>query len=283
MNFEDARVNPARPQTPSLFDALRDEPSPPAIPPATLRRPAPPPPVPPLAVNSGAFVTEARAAQLFVEAAALHRPGTVRSARISFHPFRATLSTFKILANGVAHVKIHVAFRRAPEIVLAQASAIMCSRSRGRKTLDREAYDDFVRGLAPTDFELPGARKSRPKALSTPGTYHSLDESFDRVNQTYFQSQLAKPQLCWSPVRARRLLGSYHERKDRLIISQVFDSPKIPDWVLDYLMFHELLHKFLGIGRRDDGRRCVHGSEFREIEKKYAYFEEAQAFLKKKL
>ena len=77
--------------------------------------------------------------------------------------------------------------------------------------------------------------------------------------------------------------GNAHERKDRLIISQVFDSPKIPHWVLDYLMFHELLHKFLGIGRRDDGRRCMHGSEFREIEKQYAYFEEAQAFLKKKL
>ena len=84
-------------------------------------------------------------------------------------------------------------------------------------------------------------------------------------------------------MRARRLLGSYHARKDRVIISRVFDSAKVPLFVLDYLMFHELLHKFLGIGRRDDGRRCMHGSEFREIEKQYAYFEEAQAFLKKKL
>jgi hypothetical protein len=256
--------------TPTLFDTARDES-------AARPLPAHSAPVPKL------FITESRAGQLFVEAAALHRPGAVRNASVSFHPFRATLYTFKINRAGVAHVKFHVAFRRAPEIVLTQACAVMICRSRGRKAFQRAEYDAFVRNLAPTDFELPGARKSRQLALSTPGKFHSLDESFDRVNETYFQSQLSKPQLCWSPVHARRLLGSYHERKDRLIISQVFDSPKIPAYVLDYLMYHELLHKFLGIGRRDDGRRCVHGREFREIEKRYAYFAEAQAFLKKKL
>ena len=276
-------MSSAIPHTPTLFDALRDEPPRPVTPPRLLRRPAPRPPIPPLAPSSGAFLTESRVAQVFVEAAAQHRPGSVRTARVSFHPFRSTLYTFKIFSDGVAKVKFHVAFRRAPEVVLAQASAIICCRSRGRKFLERDAYDAFVRGISPTEFDLPGARKSRQTSLPAPGAHHSLDESFERVNSTYFQSQLAKPQLCWSPVRARRLLGSYHERKDRLIISQVFDSPKIPLWVLDYLMFHELLHKFLGIGRRGDGRRCMHGREFREIEKTYAYFDEAKAFLKKKL
>jgi hypothetical protein len=248
----------------SLFDTL----------PGLTPEPAP--------VAPSAFVTESRAAQLFLNAAQTHRPGKVRTVRISFHPFRTTLYTYKIGRLGNAHVKFHMAFRRAPELAVAQACAIMLSRGGGRRTnCERDAYDTFVRAMPPTDFELPGARRGRKLALSKPGRVHSLDESFDRVNRRYFKSQLAKPELCWSPVRARRLLGSYHERKDRLIISQLFDSPRIPAQVLDFLMFHELLHKFLGVGRRGDGRRSVHGREFREIERQFENYDQVQQFLKK--
>jgi hypothetical protein len=239
------------------------------------------PELPPVGVAAH-FITESRASELFLEAAEAYRPGKVRSARISFHPFRATLYTYKIGRFGDAHVKFHVAFRKAPEIAFAQACGIMLNRSRrNRVACERAAYDAFVRAIPPTDFELPGARRGRKLALSVPGSHHSLDESFDRVNVRYFKSQMAKPELCWSPVRARRLLGSYHERRDRLIISQLFDSPRIPAFVLDFLMFHELLHKFLGIGKRNDGKRLVHGRDFRKLERQFERFDEAQAFLKK--
>jgi len=231
---------------------------------------------------ASSFMTESRVGELFLIAAHAYRPGRVRTVKISFHPFRTTLYTFKIGRLGDAHVKFHMAFRRAPELAVAQACAIMLNRTRGRRTdCDRAAYDAFVRAMPPTDFELPGARRGRKLALSTPGRHHSLDESFERVNRRYFKSQLAKPELCWSPVRARQLLGSYHERKDRLIISQLFDSPKVPALVLDFLMFHELLHKFLGIGRRGDGKRCLHGRDFREIERQFENYDQVQEFLKK--
>jgi len=149
-----------------------------------------------------------------------------------------------------------------------------------RKPIERGAYDAFVRSLGPSEFELPGARKGRQLSVCEPGVYRALEDSFNRVNVEYFKSQLPQPQLCWSPVRARRILGSYQERNDRLIISRLFDSLKVPEFVLDYLMFHELLHKFLGIGRRDDGKRCVHGREFRDLEKQFKQFEAAQIFLK---
>ena len=274
----------------TLFDLVREDrvTAPLSPSPSTGRGPGPGPGG---GVEPAAFITESRAAQLFMDAARVHRPN-IAGARVSFHPFRATLYTFKIRRSGaahanstvdLAHVKFHVAFRRAPELVVAQAAAIMLCRSRGRKTntAGRAAYDAFVRAMPPGEFELPGARKGRRLALAVPGRRHSLDESFARVNRTYFQSQLEKPELCWSPVRARRLLGSYHERKDRLIISQIFDSNKVPAFVLDYLMYHELLHKFLGIGRRDDGRRSVHSREFKQLEKRYAQYGEATAFLQK--
>src|SRR5262249_16650714 len=138
----------------------------------------------------------------------------------------------------------------------------------------------FVRSLTQSDFNLPGARRGRRQSVSAPGRHKSLEESFRRVNTEYFSTQLAAPELCWSPARARRILGSYHHRNDRLIISRLFDSSKVPEFVLDYLMYHELLHKALGVGVRHDGKRCLHGAEFRRREQQFKRYREAQQFLK---
>jgi len=228
------------------------------------------------------YMTESRAAELFLHIAHEHRSGQIRHADVIFKPFRSTLYSFKILQSGSAHVKMHIAFRKAPEIVLIQAMHLMLRRRRSdRSAIARAEYDTFVRAIPPADFELPGARRGRRLSFTGPGRCRSLEESFQRVNNEYFHSKLEQPELCWSPVAARRVLGSYQERKDRLIISQVFDSPKVPLFVLDYLMYHELLHKFLGIGRRSDGKRCMHGPEFRAIETQFRYYKEAQQFLKR--
>lgn len=226
------------------------------------------------------FTTEARAAAIFLDACQSSGENHIKRVAVRFHPFRATLYSFKINKSGLVSVKLHVAFRRAPDDVLAQAARVMLARRRGRK-VERSLYDSFIRAMPDTDFELPGARRATSRATQGPGVHRSLEESFQRINQEYFQSQLPQPELCWSPVRAKRLLGSYHHRKDRLIISRVFDSPKVPVFVLDFLMYHELLHKFLGVGRKDDGRRCIHGKEFRDLEKQYRQYNEARQFLKR--
>ncbi len=231
---------------------------------------------------SETFMTEARAVEIFLRSAREHRRENIRHVRVSFKPFRSTLYSFRINRAGWAHVKFHLAFRRAPENVLEQAAGIIFRRrSAGRNTPQWAAYDAFVKAIPPSDFELPGARRGRRLSLPGPGAYQSLEESFKRVNEEYFQDQLARPELCWSPVRARRILGSYQERTDRLIVSRLFDSPKIPACVLDYLMYHELLHKFLGIGQGRDGRRCLHGREFHELERRFRFYEEARQYLKK--
>jgi hypothetical protein len=234
-----------------------------------------------ISLHASSFVTESRVGEIILEMAQFRPSNTIRKIQIVFRPFRATLYSFKIGRGGLATVKFHVSFRRASETVLYQAAQIMLLRRlKNWRHADRSAYDDFVRALGPTEFELPGARASRQVSSTEPGIHRSLDECFNRVNADYFQSKLDVPQLCWSPVKARRILGSYQERNDRLIISKLFDNPKVPLYVLDYLMFHELLHKFLGIGRRGDGKRCMHGKEFREMERQYKYFAQAQAFLK---
>ncbi|MCW8130215.1 MAG: hypothetical protein KIS92_07695 [Planctomycetota bacterium] len=225
---------------------------------------------------------EARAGRLFLQAAQERRRTQMRSVRVEFRPFRSTLYSYRIKPNGAALVQFHAVFRDASDEVLLQAAHLMLCRTRpARRNIPREAYDAFVRAIPPESFEMPGARKESARARPGPGEHRSLDESFQRVNAMYFEGKLAKPSLCWSPRRSRRLLGSYHERKDRVIVSRLFDSERVPIFLLDYIMYHELLHKHLGVGKRSDGRRCVHSAEFRRLERKYIRFEEVLALLKR--
>ena len=54
----------------------------------------------------------------------------------------------------------------------------------------------------------------------------------------------------------------------------------MPEYVVDYILYHELLHKKHGAVRRDD-RRCVHTPEFRAEERLFPRYAEADAFLER--
>jgi hypothetical protein len=158
---------------------------------------------------------------------------------------------------------------------------MLCRRRDARRRLERAAYDAFVRAIPPEAFEQTARRNGSRRARPGPGRFRSLEECFARVNARFFAGALPKPELCWSPRRSRRLLASYQERSDRVIVSRLFDSDRVPLFILDYLMYHELLHKRLGIGRRADGKRHLHGAAFRQLERRFDRYAEAAAFLRR--
>ena len=232
--------------------------------------------------DCGAPGPHARAQTQFLRAAQEREGLEVRRVRVEFRPFRATLYSFRISPDGTARLKFHRVFELAPDEVLYQAARLMlCRRRRDRARVERRAYDEFVRALPPGVFDLPGARRATWRARPGPGRVHSLEESFARVNARYFQGHLSRPGLCWSPRAARRVLGTYQERSDRVIVSRRLDAVNVPLFVLDYLMYHELLHKFLGPRRHRDGRRNLHGAEFKRLERRFEKLTEARKWLRK--
>ena len=117
-----------------------------------------------------------------------------------------------------------------------------------------------------------------PPAQSTQGRTHNLDKSFDRVNAEYFDGKMAKPKLHWNEVLTVRKFGHYQFSRDTVMLSISLDDPKGPAFVVDFVMYHELLHKKHGI-KLVNGRRMVHTPAFRADERKYARYDEAQAYL----
>jgi hypothetical protein len=100
------------------------------------------------------------------------------------------------------------------------------------------------------------------------GLTHDLHQSFDRVNKTYFDASMVPPRLCWSKRPTRRKLGHYDALRDTVMISKTLDNRQVPESALDFVMYHELLHKHHGI-RWQSGRAHAHTPAFRRDEQRY--------------
>ena len=128
------------------------------------------------------------------------------------------------------------------------------SRSRNgqtHETLSIELYNAFMRHL----------HKSVKKDKSDP----ILDLSFARMNDRFLEGSLEIANLEWGSY-SKALLGNYNYHTDTIRISQHFREG--PQELLDYIMYHEMLHKKLKF--TNSGSSCRHHtSEFREWERRY--------------
>ncbi|MBI5636092.1 hypothetical protein HY993_03985 [Candidatus Micrarchaeota archaeon] len=84
------------------------------------------------------------------------------------------------------------------------------------------------------------------------------------------------PQLTWSDNKSRRLLARHDEHSNRIIVSKLFDSTHVPQFVVEYLLYHELLHAKWGVKFNEENfSRKVHPKEFKADEKKFNKYKQA--------
>jgi hypothetical protein len=117
-----------------------------------------------------------------------------------------------------------------------------------------------------------------PPAQSARGRAHDLDKSFARVNAAYFGSQMAKPTLVWNRMLTARKFGHYQASRDTVMLSVTLDDCHVPALVVDFVLYHELLHKKHGV-MMVNGRRSVHSPSFRAEERRFANYHEAERHL----
>lgn len=147
-------------------------------------------------------------------------------------------------------------------------------RARTRQPVLEAIMSDEYQGLQ-AELEALGGEGEEPG-----GVYHNLTASFGRVNPVYFQNALGQPRLTWSRILTGRKLGHYDHIRDTVMISSTLDRSEVPEYVLDSVMHHELLHKQLGLNWHN-GRMAAHTPEFRNLERRFRQFAEADAFLKR--
>jgi len=145
-----------------------------------------------------------------------------------------------------------------------------------------EASDHLIREYADSEdfsevlFELESFVDLA--ARSAQGYAHNLDESFDRVNAAYFRGSMSKPNVVWNRTLTGWKFGHYQPGTDTVMLSISLDDPSVPACVVDFVMYHELLHKKHGV-TMVNGRRLLHGPSFRADERRFDDYDEATRHL----
>jgi hypothetical protein len=110
------------------------------------------------------------------------------------------------------------------------------------------------------------------------GTHFHLEDVFDELNENYFSNLLGRPQLSWSRTASRTLLGHWDAAHNAIIVSRTFDRPGTPRLLVEYILYHEMLHLKYPVEHRG-ARRCVHSAAFRQEEQRFPAFAEAKRLL----
>lgn len=217
-----------------------------------------------------------------IAAAVCHQYKTTRETKCvpDFYPYSDLKSTIRI-ENGITRIRISDILRTAPEDILESLVHILIARALRRKP-QSHWLDRFNKYIHQPDVEASHARTRRArhrKILSCPqGKFHDLAASFQRVNRQYFQDSLPQPNLSWSPSRCRRQLGYHDSALNLIVISRYLDRRDVPELVVDYIMYHELLHTLIR-PKIHRGKRIVHPPEFKHREREFEQFSEALRWL----
>jgi predicted metal-dependent hydrolase len=121
--------------------------------------------------------------------------------------------------------------------------------------------------------------RGRKRIASARGRIYDLDRIFDDLNVRYFYGLLARPRMTWSQNRARNSLGHYDPAHNAIVVSRVFDHPRVPRYAVEYIVYHEMLHLKHPVKLRGS-RRCIHSAEFQAEERLFPHLADAQRFLK---
>jgi len=133
------------------------------------------------------------------------------------------------------------------------------------KTINIELYNIFLKKI--------------PVFTPITKTEPILEESFNRINREYFHDLLSMPNLEFAGNNLRTL-GTYDHGTDTIRISEILKKEPL---LLDYVIYHEMLHKKFKY--KETGKKRIHHSgKFREEEKKFKVTdveEKLKNFLKK--
>jgi predicted metal-dependent hydrolase len=221
--------------------------------------------------------------EIFQETFSELRPGSsLPELKIEFFAFANVNNTIR-LRQGRLLVRLSDLLEGAPDPVLRAIAHILLAKMY-RQPIDRGQAARYRRYVGSHEISrkahLVRQIRGRKRLLSSRGRFYDLEAVFEELNTRFFHGLMARPRLSWSPTKTRRILGHYDPAHNAIIISRIFDHPGIPRYVLEYIVYHEMLHLKHPVKLRGS-RRCVHSAEFQTEEKLFPRVAEANAFLKR--
>lgn len=200
--------------------------------------------------------------------------------KVNFYKSKNLRHTIELKQKTV-FIRLSHWIKKAPDYVLdALGQILLLKLFRYKSNRDlRRIYNEYIETHIVPD--LPASRQRISQHYTFEGAHFNLHEIFQRLNTLYFQGELSEPRLGWSLKPAYTRLGFYDATRNLLVISRIFDSRKTKSEVLEFLMYHEMLHIYIPT-QTINGRRRIHSAEFKRKEREFPDFDQIQKWIRKK-
>jgi len=206
---------------------------------------------------------------------------SVHQVTIQFFPYARLVHTIRY-QNSEIRIRISDILEPAPPRVIESISRMLTYRLAGRRAPRTVAgpYLEYTT-LPDTVAREKETRRQRGKKriLEPSGTVHDLTAIFNRLSAEYFEGRLSVSALGWSVRRSRRTLGHYDSAHDTIVINPRLDSPTVPEYVVGFVLYHEMLHAHFGEEHRN-GIRLVHHQRLRAAERRFEHYRRAKEFIR---
>ena len=156
-------------------------------------------------------------------------------------------------------VSLHKMFLDAPSNIMDQ---LACYLKQETKTISPQ-----VRAFIDTNLQkLDYSWQLDKKKLEVKGSVYNLKTIFDELNQEYFNGELDLL-ITWfgkkgQKNRSRVTFGLYHDQMRLIKINRMMDTPAFPDYVVSFVIYHEMLHHVCPSYYDKNGRHQIHSKEF---------------------
>ena len=207
---------------------------------------------------------------------------TVPEIEVAFYPYIGINHTIRV-RGGKVFVRLAEICRDLPLNGQRALAYILVAKLLRKKVPPgaREVYSKLIKDEEIRARALENKKtRGRKIITSARGEFFDLDEIFEKLNAEYFRRSLPKPVLSWSARRTYRILGHHDSAHETVIVSRSLDDKNVPEYVVEYVVFHEMLHIFHPTEHRN-GRRFNHTPAFRKNERKFRYFEEAESWIER--
>lgn len=202
--------------------------------------------------------------------------------KVEFYPYTGINSRLR-LRDNVLFIRISDILMDAPRAIHETLAEILIKKLFGKKVSESllKTYREFTSQDSVREKSVAVRRvRGRKVITGARGKDYDLDEIFDFLNLLYFKNTIPKPALTWSADKTYRILGHHDSTHRTISISKSLDDKRVPRFVVEYVVYHEMLHikhptKYI------NGRRYMHTPAFKKDESLFAFFQEAENWIEK--
>lgn len=214
----------------------------------------------------------------------LDKKGEVPKIIVEFYPYIGIKHTIRQRGDSI-FIRLSELCRDAPEDAQKSLAFILVGKIL-KKRIPANAENDYLDYAKSAEMREKSLEnriaKGRKIITDSKGDVYDLEKMFNALNRDYFASDLPKPTLSWSARKTFRRLGHYDAAHETIIISKTLDDKKVPEFVVEFVVYHEMLHIFHPTQIKN-GRRYHHTNEFKSDEEKFENFHEAEDWIDKNL